>query len=63
MDDALNGRHGPGAQIISFHDRSIHPSHSVELQTGSFPSIEEPASFQDTNGVFYSAQSRTFSIQ
>jgi hypothetical protein len=63
MDDALNGRHGPGVKTISFHNRGIHPSHPIELQTGSCPSIEESASFQDTNGVFDGAQSRTLSIQ
>ena len=63
MEDAFDGRHGPGTQFASFHDRGIHPSDPVELNPRPLSRVEEPALFQDANSVFYGKQRGTVSIQ
>jgi hypothetical protein len=53
MGDLFDGCDGTGSQAIPFHNRRIHPSDTIKLQTAACPRIEYSALFEDTNGMFH----------
>jgi hypothetical protein len=63
MDYPFNGGNRTGAQLMSFHDGCIHPSHPIKLEFRPFSRIEEPAALEHTDGLLDSKKSRAALIK
>lgn len=59
MQDPFDRRDGAGFEVGSFHDRSVHPLHPVQLAIRSLPRIEQPGLFQEADRTFDGNSGRT----
>jgi hypothetical protein len=63
MDYPFNGGNRAGAQLISFHNGCIHPSHAIKLELRPFSRIEKAAALEHADGLLDGKKSRASSIK
>ena len=59
VHDSFNRGDGSGFEAGPFHDRGVHPLHSVQLAIRSSSRIEQPRLFQENDRTFNGDHRRT----
>jgi len=59
MHESFDRSDGSGFEVGPFHDRGIHPLHSVQLTIRAPSRIEQPRLFQKTDRRFNGGKGRT----
>jgi hypothetical protein len=63
MDYPFNGGNRASAKLVPFHDRRVHPSHTIKLELRPFSRIEKPAALEHADGLLNGKKSRTPSLK